>query len=510
MSSIHFNSVRRAGILLHITSLPGKYGIGDLGPSAYRFIDFLERTGQRYWQCLPVGQPDKENGYSPYSTLSAFAGNTMLISPDILHVDGLLSQHEISAKTIKPQNKVDFDKATEIKTLLFETAYDRFKKYDNKELTDAYAKFCKENSYWLNDYVLFKFLKEKYSPKKWNQWPKVYRDKQPDALQKLQDDHKSELEKEKFIQFCFFRQWNSYREFCRKKKISIIGDISIYVSYNSADVWNNPQYFGLKDDKSLKWSAGVPPDYYSVEGQFWNMPVYNWSNLKIDGYNWWKERIAHNLKLFDIVRLDHFRAFYNYWEIPAEEPNAVNGVWKLGPGKDFFRILKKQFPDMPFIAEDLGDVVPGVYKLRDSFGMPGMHILQFAFGSDIASNVHIPHNHRQNGIVYTGTHDNNTIKGWFRSELDKQCKIRYKKYLGRRLTKRNCCKSMIGLCYASVANTAIVPMQDILGLNEKNRLNKPSTSKNNWTWKLKDLNFSKKTERFILNLMKLYGRYPVD
>jgi 4-alpha-glucanotransferase len=472
---------RRSGILLHITSLPSKYGIGDLGPNAYEFADFLWQARQRIWQILPLTPIDPVLGNSPYNSSSAFAGNKYLISPELMVRDGLLASDDIKPMPNPKPNKVEYRRMTEYKNRLLDKAFEKFNNYENKE---KFKTFCSENAYWLEDFVLFSACKKYFDGKVWNAWPVDIRDRVLDAIEKLQTELKDELDKERFYQFLFFKQWYSLKQFCNDLDIRIIGDMPIYVDYNSPDVWSKPYLFKLNDNKKPAYIAGVPPDYFSKTGQLWGNPVYNWDIHKKDGYQWWLKRIEHNLKMYDQVRIDHFRGFVQYWEVEGSEKTALNGHWEDGPGEELFNAMLSRHTDLPIIAEDLGIITPDVIELREKFAIPGLKVLLFAFNSSKDTNPYLPHKCERNCVVYTGTHDNNTVKGWIKNDASEIEMERLTDYLGEKINLEEINWKLIELAMASKADYAIIPMQDILGLGQKSRMNTPSKSFGNWEWRL--------------------------
>lgn len=493
---------RTAGILLHITSLPSPFGIGDLGPEAYRFAKQLQAAGQHWWQVLPLGPLSTEQFYSPYSTLSTMAGNPLLISLDLLVQDGFLDTEEVILHNLPSSDQVDFAQVEAVKNSLLEKAFDRI---NAEDLPDFYA-FCKEESAWLDDYALFVVLRKEHGNSPWYTWPSEFRHRDKKVLAAFSKDRAKEIEREKWIQYTFVKQWQQLRAYCNDRNVHLLGDVPIYVSYDSADVWAHPELFSLDDDGKLKGIAGVPPDYFNSEGQLWGMPVFNWAALKKQKYAWWIQRLMQTRKLFDHVRLDHFRAFASYWEVPAEKKTAIHGKWKKGPGQDFFEHVKREFGELPFVAEDLGEIDQDVYDLRDHYQIPGMKVLQFAFGDDLPVSPHIPHQHGQKFFVYTGTHDNNTSLGWFSHDIDKQTKSRIGQYLGKKISKKNCTDELIRMAYASVAKATIVPMQDILNLGEENRMNTPASTTGNWTWRMQIHAFNEKAIQRLKRYTELYDR----
>jgi 4-alpha-glucanotransferase len=495
---------RKAGILLHITSLPGKFLIGDFGPEAYHFVNFLERSGQTYWQILPLNPIDKNWAYSPYSPLSAFAGNTLLISPELLADKGLISK-PLSSAYSKNSNRVNYIKAELFKQKIIDEAYARFCEFKSSSLQKEFEEFCDMEKYWLDDYALFITIRKQNNNSSWDKWPTELKERFEEALTRFQIQHAVHIEHEKFAQFLFMQQWKALRKFSNDKGIKIFGDLPIYVSHDSADVWIHPYYFKLKENKEIDVMAGVPPDYFNKNGQLWRMPIYNWDNLKKDGYDWWVKRMKKNLQLIDLMRIDHFRGFSSYWEVPANMETAKEGKWIKGPGKDLFDVLKKKLPEMPFVAEDLGEVDQSVYKLRDKYNLPGIRILQFSFEKDMPYSIHTPHNYNQNSVVYTGTHDNNTVKGWYKNELGKKGRKNLQYYLGKKVNSRTCPKELIRFAYKSISCLAIIPMQDILGLGKAARMNIPSVEKGNWRWRLRKRKRTR-TEKELKKLVESFGR----
>ena len=496
---------RKAGILMHITSLPSAFGIGDLGPEAKKFAQFLYNSGQRVWQMLPLNPTEAEQNYSPYSSVSGIAGNTLLISPELLQKEGLLSKKELKKLQLPGTGKVDFAEAKQVKDLLFERAYENFCNGGFEQLEQEFSHFITTQSFWLDDFALYSALKNRLH-KAWFEWPNEYKNRDADALQKFTSANQNLVRKEKWLQFVFFRQWLALQNYCHKRSIELLGDLPFYISYDSVDVWANPQLFSLDKNSNMIGVAGVPPDYFNAEGQLWGMPVFRWEELKKTNYQWWLQRIRKNLELFDVLRLDHFRAFADYWEVPFAEKTAINGEWKAGPGADFFNTIKKEIGSLPFVAEDLGEISPEVYQLRDQFDLPGMKVLQFAFGEDMAQSIHIPHNYPQNCYAYTGTHDNNTLLGWFENDADAQNLKRLKQYSGKKNSAESINYTMIRLIYASVAKTVIVPMQDILEEDERARMNTPASTKLNWTWRMLSVKPDKKLQKKLKKMVLFYNR----
>jgi 4-alpha-glucanotransferase len=497
---------RNAGVLLHITSLPSPFGIGDLGPEAKVFADFLSRAGQSWWQMLPVNPTEAGQGHSPYSALSSRAGNTLLISPEVLASQGLLNKQALRKHHLKPDDRTNYDKAEQIKKELFHEAWKNFKNSKDKLLHQKFNAFCSSEEDWLNDFAMYSVLKQRYGGEPWYEWPDALKFREEEAIQSLADKSKDELLEVKWLQFIFFQQWQELKEYCNKRGVFLIGDLPFYVSYDSVDVWSHPHLFSLDARGKRIGMAGVPPDAFSDDGQLWGMPVFRWEVLKENNYSWWIDRLKKNWQLFDLVRLDHFRAFADYWEVPADESTARNGQWKPGPGSDFFIKVKEQMGELPFLAEDLGDINDKVIQLREEFLLPGMKILQFAFGENYSSSDYIQHNYQPNSFAYTGTHDNNTVVGWFRTEADADTRERLEKYAGRPVTEEEVSAILCRMAMSSVARTAIIPMQDILALDERARMNIPASAENNWSWRLLPGQINEEVENKLKEWTELYNR----
>jgi 4-alpha-glucanotransferase len=495
---------RRSGILLHITSLPSPYGIGDLGPEAYRFADFLRQTRQSCWQVLPLNPTSPVYGNSPYSSISAFAGNTLLISPDRLLEEGLLSREDLEPIPPFPEARCDFSEVIRYKHKLLERAYQRFS--EQGEGRESFEAFCSENASWLEAFALFVVLKERLGGKVWNEWPEELRDRNLDSLKTVREECRPQLERERFRQYLFFKQWNSLKAYCQEKGVNLFGDLAIYVSPDSSDVWANPGLFKLDSEKRPAFVSGVPPDYFSETGQLWGNPVYRWSVLKESGYRWWVERIAHNLKLFDALRIDHFRGLIAYWEVPAGEKTAINGRWVKVPVKDFLDTLNKHFPRLPIVAEDLGIITPDVREVMDHFELPGMKVLVFAFGEDHPMHPYLPHTHEKNSLVYTGTHDNNTVRGWFEEDASPEDKRRLFRYVGREISSEEIHWTLIRMAMMSVARWVIFPMQDVLGLGGEARMNRPSIAHGNWEWRILPGQMTPGVSERLREMTVTYGR----
>ncbi len=486
--------MRKSGILLHPTSLPGEFGIGDLGHPAYRFADFLATGGLQIWQVLPLGPPGF--GYSPYQAYSSLAGNPLLISLQTLVDREWLSREDLKEAPVFSDSAVDFDSVIPFKMNLLRKAADAFFERDTDPLRKSFFDFCAQNKSWLHPFAEYASLKEANTDSSWVEWD-------PNTAA----DERSLLS-HKFIQFEFFRQWHLLKDYCGERGIEIVGDMSIFVAHDSADVWANPEFFDLDENGYPRTVAGVPPDYFSDTGQRWGNPLYRWEIMEQTGYRWWIERMRSMLNLFDVVRLDHFRGFEKYWEIPAGSETAVNGRWVKGPGDRLFRALQGALGDLPFIAEDLGYITPEVDALRERWGFPGMRVLQFAFVDASAENPHKPFNFIRHCVAYTGTHDNDTTAGWF-AAADAQIRAESESalsYMG--VDGDGAVWSFIRLLLSSVADTAIIPMQDILSLGSEARMNLPATLDNNWRWRLKKDQLMPELSSRLHELNRIYGRLP--
>ena len=479
-------SKRAAGILLPVFSLPSAFGIGDVGPDARSFIDFLQSAGQKYWQLLPLNPVTSSQSYSPYSSTSVMAGNTLLISPQLLATMGLLDEEDLQHHHMPLQKKIKYGKVEKNKKALLKLAYQKFIALGkNAPSFMDFQAFCDQEKYWLDDYALFAAIKEIQADEPWFNWPAALRDRKKQALNEIKQDHPDLLLEIKWQQFIFQQQWDELRRYALTCNIKFIGDLPFYSAWDSADVWANRELFSLDAEGKTKGIAGVPPDYFNEDGQLWGMPVFNWAAMEENNFEWWMSRLQKNMEWYDLLRLDHFRAFAAYWEVPTGSDNAKNGAWKEGPGKKFFEVLRSKFRQMPFIAEDLGEIDAAVYELRDQFKLPGMKVLQFAFGDDSAKSIHVPHQYPdQHAVVYTGTHDNDTCVGWYKKELNKKGRKRLQNYLGYKVSKDNVSQAMIKLAYASVVSLAIIPMQDVLGKGASARMNTPAATQNNWKWRL--------------------------
>ena len=491
---------RSSGILLHPTSLPGPFGIGDLGPQAHRWIDFLSQSGCGLWQVLPLGPTGY--GDSPYQSFSAFAGNPYLISPELLLKEGLLHSNDLVEIPIFPDNKVDFGRLIPWKIGLLDRAFIQFQQAASLELRSAFEQFKFEHSYWLEDFCLFMALKEAFGGGSWVNWPRPLLKRDTNAIHAAAEKYATAIQRQEFRQFIFYRQWAAIRKHTREEGIRIIGDIPIFVAHDSAEVWSQPDLFNLDQDGNPHFVAGVPPDYFSETGQLWGNPLYCWEVHKADGYSWWMKRLSTVLDLVDIIRLDHFRGFAGYWEVPFGEKTAVKGRWVDGPGEAFFSAVEEKFGDLPIIAEDLGVITPDVVAMREKFNLPGMRIVQFAFTGD-PTEPFLPHHHEKNSVVYTGTHDNDTVRGWYGRVPEKE-KSFYRRYLHR--DGRQVAWDMIRAAWGSVAVYALAPMQDFLNLGNEARMNYPGNPSGNWTWRMEESALDPSLESAIREINHLYDR----
>jgi len=472
--------LRTSGLLLHVTSLPGRFGVGDLGPAAYRFVDFLARAKQGLWQVLPLVPVDA--GGSPYSSPSTFAGNPLLVSPEGLAADGLLTEDDLAHAPAFPAGRVDFARVIPFREALLRRAFARFEAGAAPALREAFAGFCARHAEWLDDYALFTALKAHHGGRAWTDWPRPLARREPAALDEARRALAAEVEVHRFAQFLFDRQWAALRAYAHARGVRIMGDLPIYVAHDSADVWAHPDRFLLDADGRPEAVAGVPPDYFSETGQRWGNPLYRWDRMRAAGFRWWIARITRTLGLVDLVRLDHFRGFEAYWSVPAEEETAVEGEWVEGPGAALFEAFERALGrPLPLVAEDLGTITPGVGALMERFGLPGMAVLQFAFGGD-ADNAYRPHNYRPNLVAYTGTHDNDTFLGWWTNGATPEERAVGRAYLGTGEPHWAAIRAVA----TSVADTAVFPLQDVLGLGSEARMNTPGREDDNWAWRFTD------------------------
>lgn len=504
---------RAAGILLHPTSLPGRFGIGDLGAAAFKFCDLLAEAGQSYWQILPLGPTGY--GDSPYQCFSAFAGNTLLISPEKLAADGLIERAMLDEAPQFDEKRVDYGAVYQWKSALLPKAFERFRVKASVDQVEKFQAFITENDFWLNDYAMFRSIKAEQDQRPWYQWPESIRLRETTALEAAAGSLTDNILAEKFYQCLFFSQWQAVKQYANDLGIKIMGDIPIFVAHDSSDVWCNQDKFRLNADGTAKYVAGVPPDYFSKTGQLWGNPIYDWDAMRRDGFGWWAARVHSMLSTVDVIRIDHFRGFVASWEVPGGDNTAVNGNWVDVPGRELFETLRNNLGVLPMIAEDLGDITPEVKALLEETGFPGMRILQFAFGGD-ANNHDLPHNYIKNCVAYTGTHDNDTAVGWYSSQagagatrsakeisrVQKHCLT----YLNSDSTEINW--DFVRAIWASVANTAIAPVQDLLGLDSAGRMNLPASTSGNWNWRMTEGQLADDIISRLKDITETYGRSP--
>jgi len=506
------NGRRESGILLHITSLPSRRSVGDLGEAAYRFVDFLARTGQQIWQVLPLGPTGYGN--SPYQCYSAFGGNPLLISLESLAQEGLLEERDLACVPPADPHQAEFEAEWQSHSRALQKAFAAFEGVSFGDLRTEAAAFYALHTSWLNDYALFRALKTYHEERPWHQWEADIRSRDLQALSRWQDKLAQQVDYEKFIQFLFFRQWSALKKYANERGVSILGDLPIFVAHDSADVWSHQELFELNRDGSVAKVAGVPPDYFAKTGQLWGNPLYRWDRMKSTGYAWWIERFKSALTMFDSIRLDHFRGFESYWEVPGDAKTAASGRWVPGPREAFFEVVEAQLGKIPILAEDLGVITPEVDALRNRFHFPGMRVLQFAFGDDPKAKDYQPHNYPRHCVVYTGTHDNDTTLGWFQSgqgkgstraadriEHERENALSYLRTSGEQIHW-----DMIRLAFSSVADTAIVPLQDVLGLGTQARMNLPGTAEGNWTWRFEWEQLTPEIEKKLGELTVTYER----
>jgi 4-alpha-glucanotransferase len=492
---------RRAGVLLHVTSLPGAYGVGDLGPAAHRWIDLLADAGQSWWQMLPLGPAGEGN--SPYRCYSAFAGNPLLISPDLLVEDNLLTSSDLRGPSLVGDS-VNYARACKNKLRLLAIAFEAFRKRSSRQILAAYQDFDRQAAWWLEDYALFVSLRENLPGQSWTDWPIDLVRRKRETLRQAREELAGPIDFQKFLQFIFFHQLRLLREKATSRGVGLIGDLPIFVSPESAEVWTHPQLFELDGKYHPRAVAGVPPDLFSATGQRWGNPLYDWKVMAGDGFAWWKRRIASALVQADLVRIDHFRGFESYWRIPAAAPTAQTGRWIKAPGAELFAELLVDDSQMPLLAEDLGIITPEVVALRDRFGLPGMRVLQFGFGQE-RGNIHEPHHYVKHCFAYTGTHDNDTSAGWY-SLQGAAVKRRLKEYAPGSDWDGNAAWSMIQLVHASCADHAIIPAQDLLGLGSRARMNTPGRSDRNWQWRMQSFAEYKTALRRLAKITRIYER----
>lgn len=491
---------RRAGVLLHPTSLPSAFGIGDLGPAAHTYLDWLDAAGISWWQVLPLHPPGPGN--SPYSATSTFAGNPLLISPALLLDDELLNPEDLDDRPELPHEWVDFSTVIPWKQRILRRAFDRFK-LQGGPLAAELDHFRNSNKSWLDDYALFAALKAAHGGAPWYEWPPDLAMHEPDALDRWRAEHEDEIQCEVFVQLLFQRQWRALREHAADVGIGILGDVPIFVAHDSAEVWAHPELFLMDEARRPNVVAGVPPDYFSPTGQLWGNPLYDWSRMAEDGYAWWIERLRHTLATVDLVRLDHFRGFAAYWEVPATADVATNGRWVQGPGRPFFDAVSEGLGGLPFVAEDLGEITDDVVALRDDLGLPGMAVLHFGYSPDPRSSF-IPYAHIRNQVVYTGTHDNNTTLGWFLEDASDGERDLVRSYVGSDCAEVNW--DLTRLAMGSVADLAVVPHQDLAGLGADCRMNTPAVAEGNWSFRLMPWMLGAEIRERLAEMVVTFGR----
>lgn len=495
---------RKSGLLLHPTSLPSRWGIGDLGPAAYQFVDLLVAAGQQIWQVLPLGPTGY--GDSPYQCFSSFAGNPLLVSPDLLMVEGLLAEEDIADLPPFPNDHVDFGWVIPYKTQLLQRSFARFQANASADMQAAFAHFRTEQQAWLNDYALFAALKQANNGAVWSSWDAPLARHEPQAVWLAAEQMQQEVSFQAYVQFLFFRHWMALKQYANHRGLTIVGDVPIFTAYDSADVWASQQLFFLDDAGQPTVVAGVPPDYFSETGQRWGNPLYRWDRHAQEGFQWWIARVRAVLTMVDLVRIDHFRGFAGYWEVPASEPTAVKGRWVAGPGPALFEAIQQALGAMPIIAEDLGVITPDVVALRDGFGFPGMKILQFAFSSTPAD-AFLPHNYPRNCVVYTGTHDNDTTLGWWQAATPDERRM-VQRYFSAPISDVTVSWEFIRAVMGSVADTAVVPLQDVLALDTTARMNYPGRPAGNWSWRFAFEQITPALIEHLHDLAFIYGRLP--
>ncbi len=506
---------RASGILLHITSLPGRFGVGDLGPEAYRFVDFLASARQSIWQVLPLGPTGW--GDSPYQSFSVFAGNPLLISLERLAEEGILARAELERVASLPEGTADYVRARQLKLPLLRRAFETFQADASAEQRRAFEQFCRNNTHWLDAYSVFMTLKELQGGAPWYEWPRELAAGAAADLARLADQYRPRVECQKYWQYEFWRQWNRLRAYCHARQIRIMGDVPIFAAHDSADAWSRRELFHLDAQGRMTVMSGVPPDYFSPTGQLWGNPLYRWPVLAETGYQWWIDRLRTMLERVDILRLDHFRGFESYWEVPGDATHAMHGEWKPGPGEALFRAVREALGEVAIVAETLGLITPEVEALRERLGFPGMAVLQFAFGGTFQSPNFMPHHYHYNLVVYTGTHDNDTTLGWWNSDgagttLTREQFERERAFARAYLATdgREMNWTLIRAAWASVADTAIAPLQDVLDLGSEARMNTPGRPHGNWRWRFhRELLTEAKCAR-LAEFTALYGRLPAS
>lgn len=498
---------RRAGVLLHVTAVPSPVGMGDWGPSALEFLDFLAEAGQSLWQILPLAPTNTGAGNSPYSGYSAFALNPLLVAPQLLARDGFLTARDVANPPTGPEGVVDFAAQTAWRHGLLDAAFDAA--WPGLGRDPAFAAFCQEHAAWLEDWALFVALKREAQGAPWYQWDPGVRRRHPQAMDAARQRLGFWIQRERFVQYVAWRQWQDILAYAQRLGIVVLGDVPIYVSLDSCDVWAHPEIFQLDGEGRPIYCAGAPPDYFSPTGQMWGNPVYDWERLEATGFAWWVERLAHEARRVHAMRLDHFRGFCAYWQVPACEPTAENGVWVPGPGRRLFDAVRRRLPEACFVAEDLGVITADVRQLMADLGLPGMRVLQFAFGGG-ADNPYLVHHIPEEAVVYTGTHDNNTSRGWWEDEAGPGVRTHVEDYVGRPVTAEDAAEVMIRLCLMSRARWAVVPLQDYLGLGSAARFNTPGQAAGNWAWRALPGACSSALAQRMRHLAGLYDRLLPD
>ncbi|MDR2604422.1 MAG: 4-alpha-glucanotransferase [Desulfovibrio sp.] len=501
--------MRAYGILLHISSLPSAWGIGDLGPAAFRFADILAENKASLWQVLPLNPTEPGLGNSPYASPSAFAGNPLFISPELMRRDGWVSAADLetsrhcAGRLDADPARIDFEAVHAQRGRMFHAAFER----NSPQLRNdrAFLTFCREQAYWLHDFARFATLRRRYREAPWCDWPEPLRLRDAHALEAWDAQAEADILREKFIQYLFHTQWLSLRAYCRERDILLLGDAPYTVTHDSADCWSNSRCFKLDDDMRPSAVSGVPPDYFSADGQRWGTPVYKWDIIAAEGFDWWKKRFDHALSLVDLLRLDHFRGFCAYWEIPAAEKTAVNGRWRKAPAAEFLQSLHDHFGALPFLGEDLGVITEDVREVMERFDLPGMHVLQFAFGGDTGDNPNAPHNHGKRSFVYTGTHDNAPTKAWF-AELGPAERDNFSLYCGRQTDESNACLILTRMAFAGTAEWCVLPAQDVLALGNEGRMNIPGLTAGNWSWRMTPEQLDSEAWRRPAEFARIYGR----
>lgn len=496
-------TLRTSGVLLHPASLPGRFGIGDLGPEAFRFVDFLSSSKQHLWQILPLNPTRPEGGFSPYFSPSTHAGEPLLISPETLCRQGFLTNTECSGFADLPPDRIDYPSVYDLKTQLLAKACERLL---NGRYKDKLIAYSAKNKDWLDDYALFSVLNQHFKAALWCDWPIALRDRNPAALQEATQKFSAAIAYEKALQFFFFQQWRELHRYCRGHQIRIIGDMPIYIPLHSVEVWANPHCFKLKPDRRPACVSGVPPDYFSETGQLWGHPVYDWNYIKVDDYNWWIKRFERHAALFDLFRIDHFRGLVAYWEVDAGAETAMHGKWRPAPADELLTVTARALGHLPVIAEDLGTIDAQVREVMVRWHLPGMRVLQFAFGGDFPASSFLPHNHIRNCLVYTGTHDNNTTKGWFQKEAGSLEKRNLLDYLGYHIDAETVTWAMIRMAMQSVADTVVIPFQDLLNMGEQARINHPARLGDNWQWRLTSEQLKRAPAQRLADMTRTYRR----